>query len=126
MIQRPPRATRTDTLFPYTTLFRSVLAVPAHRHAAMGRARACARAARTVGQHVARRLARPDERRKPGVAGNVLRHHSGAFADVLARAGADRIRRQHLDPVAVAAGASPAPVTHAAQTWAYAMPLEPH
>src|SRR3546814_7391861 len=23
MIQRPPRATRTDTLFPYTTLFRS-------------------------------------------------------------------------------------------------------
>src|SRR3546814_14160316 len=25
MIQRPPRSTRTDTLFPYTTLFRSVL-----------------------------------------------------------------------------------------------------
>src|SRR3546814_12412388 len=24
MIQRPPRSTRTDTLFPYTTLFRSV------------------------------------------------------------------------------------------------------
>src|SRR3546814_13004393 len=23
MIQRPPRSTRTDTLFPYTTLFRS-------------------------------------------------------------------------------------------------------
>src|SRR3546814_91923 len=31
MIRRPPRSTRTDTLFPYTTLFRSrdiVLAVP--------------------------------------------------------------------------------------------------
>src|SRR3546814_5944763 len=28
MIRRPPRSTRTDTLFPYTTLFRS-----AHRHA---------------------------------------------------------------------------------------------
>src|SRR3546814_1707817 len=27
MILRPPRSTRTDTLFPYTTLFRS----PAHR-----------------------------------------------------------------------------------------------
>src|SRR3546814_1367147 len=27
MIRRPPRSTRTDTLFPYTTLFRSV----AHR-----------------------------------------------------------------------------------------------
>src|SRR3546814_13274993 len=24
MIQRPPRSTRTDTLFPYTTLFRSI------------------------------------------------------------------------------------------------------
>src|SRR3546814_10308926 len=25
MIRRPPRSTRTDTLFPYTTLFRSVV-----------------------------------------------------------------------------------------------------
>src|SRR3546814_5301281 len=25
MIRRPPRSTRTDTLFPYTTLFRSVI-----------------------------------------------------------------------------------------------------
>src|SRR3546814_1214473 len=29
MIRRPPRSTRTDTLFPYTTLFRSCAAVPA-------------------------------------------------------------------------------------------------
>src|SRR3546814_20589188 len=27
MIRRPPRSTRTDTLFPYTTLFRAVLHV---------------------------------------------------------------------------------------------------
>src|SRR3546814_17456553 len=27
MIRRPPRSTRTDTLFPYTTLFRSCLGV---------------------------------------------------------------------------------------------------
>src|SRR3546814_9851484 len=27
MIRRPPRSTRTDTLFPYTTLFRSMKAV---------------------------------------------------------------------------------------------------
>src|SRR3546814_11527732 len=27
MIRRPPRSTRTDTLFPYTTLFRSAIAV---------------------------------------------------------------------------------------------------
>src|SRR3546814_17307804 len=32
MIRRPPRSTRTDTLFPYTTLFRSVLGRrPDHR-----------------------------------------------------------------------------------------------
>src|SRR3546814_16066508 len=28
MIRRPPRSTRTDTLFPYTTLFRSTLVGP--------------------------------------------------------------------------------------------------
>src|SRR3546814_10630808 len=28
MIRRPPRSTRTDTLFPYTTLFRSIRVVP--------------------------------------------------------------------------------------------------
>src|SRR3546814_3856220 len=28
MIRRPPRSTRTDTLFPYTTLFRSGLVIP--------------------------------------------------------------------------------------------------
>src|SRR3546814_1379480 len=33
MIRRPPRSTRTDTLFPYTTLFRSLQPV---EHAALG------------------------------------------------------------------------------------------
>src|SRR3546814_2396483 len=33
MIRRPPRSTRTDTLFPYTTLFRSRLCV---QRAALG------------------------------------------------------------------------------------------
>src|SRR3546814_3326643 len=28
MIRRPPRSTRTDTLFPYTTLFRSIIVAP--------------------------------------------------------------------------------------------------
>src|SRR3546814_17987984 len=33
MIRRPPRSTRTDTLFPYTTLFRSIFGAdtPAYR-----------------------------------------------------------------------------------------------
>src|SRR3546814_7720971 len=30
MIRRPPRSTRTDTLFPYTTLFRSVAKPAGH------------------------------------------------------------------------------------------------
>src|SRR3546814_8927471 len=32
MIRRPPRSTRTDTLFPYTTLFRSFALIAARRH----------------------------------------------------------------------------------------------
>src|SRR3546814_10302574 len=34
MIRRPPRSTRTDTLFPYTTLFRSASLLPRWRGAA--------------------------------------------------------------------------------------------
>src|SRR3546814_3159008 len=40
MIRRPPRSTRTDTLFPYTTLFRS----PSLRPYGSGRRRRTARA----------------------------------------------------------------------------------
>src|SRR3546814_4874681 len=49
MIRRPPRSTRTDTLFPYTTLFRSADYAPRSR-------RRCAAAAaeRARGAHVAR------------------------------------------------------------------------
>src|SRR3546814_18785857 len=36
MIRRPPRSTRTDTLFPYTTLFRSGLGIEQHDVAAEG------------------------------------------------------------------------------------------
>src|SRR3546814_1607289 len=45
MIRRPPRSTRTDTLFPYTTLFRSgvVLAVAAIFSIAFVHARAPSR-----------------------------------------------------------------------------------
>src|SRR3546814_6171403 len=32
MIRRPPRSTRTDTLFPYTTLFRSERLLQVHQH----------------------------------------------------------------------------------------------
>src|SRR3546814_17033284 len=36
MIRRPPRSTRTDTLFPYTTLFRSLFALEGLREALPG------------------------------------------------------------------------------------------
>src|SRR3546814_7656678 len=36
MIRRPPRSTRTDTLFPYTTLFRSRPIVPEPANSARG------------------------------------------------------------------------------------------
>src|SRR3546814_9386110 len=43
MIRRPPRSTRTDTLFPYTTLFRSArLAAARNPHAAGARCTAAA------------------------------------------------------------------------------------
>src|SRR3546814_13853524 len=58
MILRPPRSTRTDTLFPYTTLFRSP--------------RALGRNAQHVGAVV---VAVADEHRRPGRAGH------GALAD---------------------------------------------
>src|SRR3546814_19879884 len=36
LIRRPPRSTRTSTLFPYTTLFRSHIAAPEMRAAEFG------------------------------------------------------------------------------------------
>src|SRR3546814_11942739 len=36
MIRRPPRSTRTDTLFPYTTLFRSIRSDQAQVHRSGG------------------------------------------------------------------------------------------
>src|SRR3546814_19167288 len=53
MIRRPPRSTRTDTLFPYTTLFRSPRA--------SRRKRAAAQAAPGVSASPARRGLRSEE-----------------------------------------------------------------
>src|SRR3546814_5583379 len=36
MIRRPPRSTRTDTLFPYTTLFRSIVNPAEHQSYGQG------------------------------------------------------------------------------------------
>src|SRR3546814_9479845 len=56
MIRRPPRSTRTDTLFPYTTLFRSQRR--SQRVAAAEDARAARNPARTRPHHQEKRLHR--------------------------------------------------------------------
>src|SRR3546814_9199418 len=48
MIRRPPRSTRTDTLFPYTTLFRSL--VHTARLVAVGRCEGLTDPARHLGR----------------------------------------------------------------------------
>src|SRR3546814_5577894 len=81
MVRRPPRSTRTDTLFPYTTLFRS--AVRSGRPRADGggglRRRALrhqpgGRAART--RPGGKRAPRPDHRAAARGSGNAARHRS--------------------------------------------------
>src|SRR3546814_8130787 len=63
MIRRPPRSTRTDTLFPYTTLFRSDCQPPARR-------RRCHDDPRCSGHGL-------DARRPSGVAGGDRRAAEG-------------------------------------------------
>src|SRR3546814_3091703 len=74
---QPPRSTRTDTLFPYTTLFRS----PRSRLRGRTDARAAARrsrptadgitraAARTLGRAAAFALVRPSKQHRPRLSG---------------------------------------------------------
>src|SRR3546814_5014200 len=84
MIRRPPRSTRTDTLFPYTTLFRSQSRFPRgvagrRRHAFAGRRPFCPASQR---RNARRHDARPDPR-----AGGV---GTGAVLAGLERREADR------------------------------------
>src|SRR3546814_8057494 len=66
MMRRPPRATRTDTLFPYTTLFRSAgLALPlGAEHARVERPRQ-RHVAKHLEQHFRRQLGIPGADRSP-------------------------------------------------------------
>src|SRR3546814_18154542 len=83
MIRRPPRSTRTDTLFPYTTLFRSAGAF---------------RRPRLVRPRLFRRRLR-GQRRRPRRAGAAarLRRREGlhGHVDRLAAARQGRVARQH-------------------------------
>src|SRR3546814_2459177 len=69
MIRRPPRSTRTDTLFPYTTLFRSPgrkrgALLRRHDGAHAGKSREGLRPARRCEPCTAFRAARRDGRRR--------------------------------------------------------------
>src|SRR3546814_20870525 len=106
MIRRPPISTRTDTLFPYTTLFRSRLGAAFVRHERRRGRGALAlhaeRAAGEGGEHVAReaehgeyegagepggggattpedgqRLRRRPRCEHPGIGGDMVRAHLG-------------------------------------------------
>src|SRR3546814_7046593 len=83
MIRRPPRSTRTDTLFPYTTLFRSVggLALPFGRNAP-DRHRRLAAGARSAR---ARRVPCPSGRSTAASAGCRADAESPAGRDTRAR-----------------------------------------
>src|SRR3546814_6606846 len=71
MIRRPPRSTRTDTLFPYTTLFRSPLR---HHHTDRFHPGDGPRHVRGPSD---RHDARVCERRQQGGRGGALWHHQG-------------------------------------------------
>src|SRR3546814_7017885 len=73
MIRRPPRSTRTDTLFPYTTLFRS--AEPRRRDDPARGARGIARDARGLQQRVETRPAVGDARGDGAGAQDALERH---------------------------------------------------
>src|SRR3546814_10986237 len=65
MIRRPPRTTRTDTLFPYTTLFRSFSRTPGALAAWLGQTKGTV--SQTVGalerKGLVERTGDPDDRR---------------------------------------------------------------
>src|SRR3546814_13283654 len=75
MIRRPPRSTRTDTLFPYTTLFRS-------KHLPL----LCLR------RLMLRHPLRAGARRRSGVGDGVASHRCGAFEHPAPRRGGHRAR----------------------------------
>src|SRR3546814_8879507 len=88
MIRRPPRSTRTDTLFPYTTLFRSL----DHDREDRGPSRRPGLGATLIACLGPLDLERTV--RRPHHAGDLNRH--GPFADIGERIGAARIVAEEL------------------------------
>src|SRR3546814_11424319 len=91
MIRRPPRSTRTDTLFPYTTLFRSLLA---------GREERVPVAALVVHRGKAERVRVLGERHSEAAAGGVASHLGGCALRVPQRLPPERVQPARASPVA--------------------------
>src|SRR3546814_853887 len=126
MIRRPPRSTRTDTLFPYTTLFRSRARGGAHQQGVgfVDRRHADAVALDLEGDAGIAVLARIQAQRTVADAGSAAHPAAHARIDagvaviiVLAAGAADRerIRTGHQRHVAVAAGRTAAAAAAAAE-----------
>src|SRR3546814_12125889 len=81
MIRRPPRSTRTDTLFPYTTLFRSVSGDRGQRFERRVAGERGGRESRRRGNDLLQIEARRDD----------LRFEEGAVAMTLVERGARRL-----------------------------------
>src|SRR3546814_20599303 len=88
MIRRPPRSTRTDTLFPYTTLFRSLRAIAADQDRAaavtrdmQGWAERAETAAERDRELAARAAALDEELAALAAAPPDLKHRAQALAD---------------------------------------------
>src|SRR3546814_7015996 len=94
MIRRPPRSTRTDTLFPYTTLFRSVAPARRGEHAVAVEGLAAVAQAPSVHQSVCRagvEAAHFAQTRQQGEVGDAAQvEHRTVFARRLQQRGVQR------------------------------------
>src|SRR3546814_4161493 len=96
MIRRPPRSTRTDTLLPYTTLFRSALgllkAPPLQRRGWVERQRRGRRSAH-LGMPIARRHRGEMRPRRRGIERDQFAHRVPARSEIFASRFGDEQRR---------------------------------
>src|SRR3546814_10276258 len=107
MIRRPPRSTRTDTLFPYTTLFRSGARapVPPDGPGDHERPRFRGLALGTVApQQVWNALGEGDQRGPAVLCERVPRHHRAPAADLGPSAGREHARLPAADRQSLPSG----------------------